>query len=70
LIEIRPMSAPNGGYTRGLPGQTHCAAQRALEEIRSRIGTARPAAPSLNSSKRGSRAPGSQMPDKPLAALA
>ena len=29
-----------GGYTRGLPEQTHCAAQRALEEIGSRIGTA------------------------------
>jgi F420-0:gamma-glutamyl ligase-like protein len=29
-----------GGYTRDLPEQTHCAAQRALEEIRSRIGAA------------------------------
>ena len=28
-----------GGYTRGLPGQTHCAGNCALEEIRSRIGT-------------------------------
>jgi hypothetical protein len=27
------------GYTRGLPEQTHCAAQRALEETGSRIGT-------------------------------
>ena len=32
-------NVPNGGYTRGLPEQTHCAAQRALEEIGSRIGT-------------------------------
>src|SRR2546423_9380140 len=32
---------PNRGYTRGLPGQTHCAGNAsALEEIRSRIGTA------------------------------
>ena len=25
-------AAPNGGYTRGLPEQTRCAAQRALEK--------------------------------------
>ena len=30
----------NGGYTRGLPGENPLRGQRALEEIRSRIGTA------------------------------
>jgi hypothetical protein len=35
----RSAAAPNG-YGRGLPEQTRCAERRALEEIRSRTGTA------------------------------
>jgi hypothetical protein len=51
-----------GGYTRGLPEQNHCAAQRALGEHAAASVPRHPAAPSLDSSKDGSRAPGSRMP--------
>jgi hypothetical protein len=54
-----------------LPERTHCAAQRALEEIRSRIGTAASrGAVVIEFEQGGSRALDSRMPDKPLAALA
>ena len=45
---------PNCGYTRGLPEQTHCAAQLALLELRSRIGTAASRDAVMDSNKGGS----------------
>jgi hypothetical protein len=72
-IRRRPPHArsPRVLRDRRLPERTHCAAQRALEEIRSRIGTAASrGAVVIEFEQGGSRALDSRMPDKPLAALA
>ena len=63
-------AAPIGGYRRGLPQQTHCAARRAFEELGSHIGTAASRAGVIQLEQgRISRPwqPGCR--DKPLAAL-
>ena len=63
-------AAPIGGYRRGLPEQTHCAARRAFEELGSHIGTAASRAGVIQLEQgRISRPwqPGCR--DKPLAAL-